>query len=158
MPGQAEALRIATDALPNLVTCLAFTDEWMRQPREGARILGAHLEGPYFSLAQRGAQNPAHLRTPDDGTPELLLALHPVIRVMSFAPELPGALELTERIAALGIVPAAGHSDAREEHVRRRWSVACVTLFTCGAGNLLRCAKGRGVALVCWRRRWPPTS
>jgi N-acetylglucosamine-6-phosphate deacetylase len=109
---------IATDALDNLTASLAFCAEWMRQPRTGARILGAHLEGPYFSMAQRGAQDPAHLRTPDDGTPELLLAHHPVIRIMSFAPELPGALELTERIVALGIVPAAGHSAAREEHVR----------------------------------------
>src|SRR5262249_30701430 len=37
---------------------------------------------------------------------------------MSYAPELPAVLELAERIAALGIVPAAGHSAAREEHVR----------------------------------------
>ena len=109
---------IATDALPNLVACLTFTAKWMRQPHPGARILGAHLEGPYFSLAQRGAQDPAHIRNPDDGTPELLLAHSPILRVMSYAPELPGALDLTERIAALGIVPAAGHSDAREEHVR----------------------------------------
>ena len=40
------------------------------------------------------------------------------MKILSYAPELPGALELTERIAALGIVPAAGHSAAREEHVR----------------------------------------
>jgi N-acetylglucosamine-6-phosphate deacetylase len=37
---------------------------------------------------------------------------------MTYAPELPGALELTEQIAALGIVPAAGHSSARDEDVR----------------------------------------
>ena len=109
---------IATDALPNLTASLAFCAAWMRQQHDGAQVLGAHLEGPYFSMAQKGAQNPAHIRSPDDGTPELLLAHHAVMKVMSYAPELPGALELTERIAALGIVPAAGHSAAREEHVR----------------------------------------
>jgi N-acetylglucosamine-6-phosphate deacetylase len=109
---------LATDALPNLAAGLAFCGEWMRQPRAGAQVLGAHLEGPYFSIEQRGAQDPAHIRTPDDGTPELLLARYPVMRIMSFAPELPGALELTRRITALGIVAAAGHSSAREEHVR----------------------------------------
>ena len=109
---------IATDALPNLTASLAFCAAWMRQPHPGAQLLGAHLEGPYFSMAQRGAQDPTHIRRPDDGTPELLLAHHSVMKILSYAPELPGALELTERIAALGIVPAAGHSAAREEHVR----------------------------------------
>jgi N-acetylglucosamine-6-phosphate deacetylase len=109
---------IATDALPNLCASLAFCGEWMRQPRPGAQVLGAHLEGPYFSMAQRGAQDPAHIRNPDDGSADLLLVHHPIMRIMSLAPELPGALELTERVAALGIVPAAGHSDARDEQVR----------------------------------------
>jgi N-acetylglucosamine-6-phosphate deacetylase len=109
---------IATDALPNLTASLAFCAAWMRQPHAGAQVLGAHLEGPYFSMAQKGAQDPAHIRSPDDGTPELLLAHHAIMKIMSYAPELPAALALTERIAALGIVPAAGHSAAREEHVR----------------------------------------
>jgi N-acetylglucosamine-6-phosphate deacetylase len=42
----------------------------------------------------------------------MLLAHHDVIRMMSYAPELPGALALTARLAKLGIVPAAGHSNA----------------------------------------------
>ena len=47
---------IATDALPNLTASLAFCAAWMRQPHPGAQLLGAHLEGPYFSMDQRGAQ------------------------------------------------------------------------------------------------------
>src|SRR5262245_18945419 len=109
---------IATDSLDNLAASLAFCAEWMREPRPGAQLLGAHLEGPYFSMEQRGALDPAHIRAPDDGTPDLLLAHHAVMKIMSFAPELPASLELTERIAALGVVPAAGHSSARDEHVR----------------------------------------
>ncbi len=109
---------IATDSLDNLAASLGFCAEWMRQPRPGAQVLGAHLEGPYFSMAEKGAQDPAYIRSPDDGTADLLLTHHATIKIMTFAPELPGALELTERIAALGIVPAAGHSSAREEHVR----------------------------------------
>jgi N-acetylglucosamine-6-phosphate deacetylase len=109
---------IATDALPNLTASLAFCAAWMRQPHAGAQVLGAHLEGPYFNMAQKGAQDPTHIRSPDDGTPELLLAHHAIMKIMSYAPELPAAQALTERIAALGIVPAAGHSAAREEHVR----------------------------------------
>ncbi len=107
----------ATDDIEQLVSCLAFVERWMEETQEGAQILGAHVEGPYFNRAQAGAQDPAHLRTPDDGTPDLLLAYHALIRIMTFAPELPGAAALTKRLVDLGIVAAAGHSAAREEQV-----------------------------------------
>jgi N-acetylglucosamine-6-phosphate deacetylase len=79
------------------------------------RTPGAHLEGPYFSEAQRGAQDPAALRDPLDGSIDRLLDFADTIRMISFAPELPGAVALTERLVALGIVAAAGHSDGRDE-------------------------------------------
>jgi N-acetylglucosamine-6-phosphate deacetylase len=107
----------ATAPMDDLVACLAFTREWMAQPHEGAQVLGAHVEGPYFSPAQAGAQDPANILTPADGAPERLLAHHDVIRIFTFAPELPGAAALARRLTALGIVPAAGHSSAREEDV-----------------------------------------
>lgn len=78
------------------------------------RIAGAHLEGPYFSQAQRGAQDPRVLRAPSDGSIESLLEFADVIRMVSFAPELPGAVALTKRLTSLGIIAAAGHSDARD--------------------------------------------
>lgn len=111
----------ATDSLENLVTVLDLAREWQQEtptggPR-GATLLGVHVEGPYFALAQCGAQDPAHIRNPDDGTPPRLLAYHDVIRIFTFAPELPGAHDLTERVVELGIVAAAGHSSAREEDV-----------------------------------------
>lgn len=107
----------ATDDIENLVSCLDFTQQWMSTAHPGAQILGAHVEGPYFNPAQAGAQDPAHIRNPDDGTPQLLLAYHPSIRIMTFAPELPGAAALTKQLVALGIVAAAGHSAAREDEV-----------------------------------------
>jgi N-acetylglucosamine-6-phosphate deacetylase len=81
------------------------------------RVPGAHLEGPYFSQEQCGAQDPNHLRTPDDGSLDRLLEMASTIRMMSYAPELPGATELTRRLVDAGIVPAAGHSAAREADV-----------------------------------------
>jgi len=79
------------------------------------RLPGAHLEGPYFSQQQRGAQDPDALRDPSDGSVSRLLELSDKIRMMSFAPELPGAVELTRRLCSLGIIAAAGHSDGRDE-------------------------------------------
>lgn len=87
--------------------------------RAGARLLGAHVEGPYFAAAQAGAQDPAHLRTPDDGSADDLLAYADVVRMVSFAPELPGAERLTCRLVAAGIVAAAGHSDGRDADLAR---------------------------------------
>ena len=107
----------ATAPISNLVDCLAFSRRWMAEEQDGAQVLGVHLEGPYFDLAQAGAQDPANVRNPDDGTVDALLEHQDVIRMVSYAPELPGALELTSRLAALGIVPAAGHSSAKEDEV-----------------------------------------
>lgn len=112
-----------TDAIDNLVAVLDLAREWMQEqataaPVDRAQLLGVHVEGPYFALAQAGAQNPAYIRNPDDGTAERLLAYHDIIRIFTYAPELPGALDLTRRLVELGIVAAAGHSSAREEDVR----------------------------------------
>ncbi len=108
---------LATAPIPQLVRCLSFARQWLSVRHTAAQILGVHLEGPYFSVAQKGAQDPTSLRTPDDGSPDHLLEFHDVLRIMSFAPELPGALTLTKQLRALGIVPAAGHSSAREQDV-----------------------------------------
>jgi N-acetylglucosamine-6-phosphate deacetylase len=78
------------------------------------RVPGAHLEGPYFSESQCGAQDPDNLRTPDDGSLDRLLEMASTIRMMSYAPELPGAVEMTGRLVEADIVPAAGHSAARD--------------------------------------------
>ncbi len=107
----------STAPIPDLVKSLAFARDWLAGTHEGSQILGVHVEGPYFCLAQAGAQDPANIRNPADGTPEQLLAYSDLIKIMTFAPELPGALELTRRLAGLGIVPAAGHSNARDEEV-----------------------------------------
>lgn len=75
---------------------------------------GIHLEGPYFAPAQRGAQDLAALRIPDDGSVDILLDRAESIRMVSFAPELRGSVALTERLVAAGIVAAAGHTDGRD--------------------------------------------
>lgn len=106
-----------TASIPDLVACLSFARRWMGRLPAGAEVLGVHLEGPYFCHEQRGAQNAAFLRSPDDGSADLLLEHHEAIKIMSYAPELPGALALTERLNQLGIVPAAGHSSARDDEV-----------------------------------------
>lgn len=110
---------MATAAVPDLVVCLDAGRRWMKAPRNGrSRLLGMHLESPYIHPSQKGAQDPANIRTPDDGSAEPLLSYADVLRVFVLAPEQPGALALIERLAELGIVVAAGHTAAQEKHVR----------------------------------------
>ncbi len=85
--------------------------------REGARILGAHLEGPFLSRQRPGAQDPATFIDPDPEAVGRLLAPGNV-RLMTLAPERPGALELIGRLRAAGVVASIGHTDATYEEAR----------------------------------------
>jgi N-acetylglucosamine-6-phosphate deacetylase len=77
----------------------------------GPRPVGVHLEGPFISERWVGAHDPAHLLAPDVAVAERLCEAGPVTMV-TLAPELPGALELVERLTARGVVASCGHSDA----------------------------------------------
>jgi N-acetylglucosamine-6-phosphate deacetylase len=83
----------------------------------GARILGVHLEGPFLAPSRRGAHDPENLRPVDAGALRELLA--GPVRVMTLAPELPGALEAIEQIVAAGAAASAGHTDATYAEVLR---------------------------------------
>jgi N-acetylglucosamine-6-phosphate deacetylase len=90
---------------------LAAAAEAAADPDGLPLVTGVHLEGPFLSLLWAGAHDPAHLRAPDPKLADRLVNGGPV-RTMTLAPELPGGLELTERLAAAGVVVSCGHSDA----------------------------------------------
>jgi N-acetylglucosamine-6-phosphate deacetylase len=77
----------------------------------GPRILGAHLEGPFLSPRRSGTHPSGRLLEPDQNLVDGFLAAGPV-RTVTLAPELPGALELIERLTAREVVVACGHTDA----------------------------------------------
>ena len=137
---------IATAAIPDLIASLAMVRAWCASPRSGSTVLGAHLEGPYFSLTQRGAQDPNHIRNPDDGTVDALLAYSDIMRIMTFAPELPGAAALASRLADCGVIPAMGHSDAKDTDVFKA--------MECGARHAIHLWSGQSstVREGAWRK------
>jgi N-acetylglucosamine-6-phosphate deacetylase len=104
--------------LQDMLNAIEFTGEWMASHHAGATIAGLHLEGPYFSSEQKGAQDPNSIRTPQDGSADALLEHPQWVKIMSFAPGLPGAVPFTRRLVNLGIVAAAGHSAARDWQVQ----------------------------------------
>jgi N-acetylglucosamine-6-phosphate deacetylase len=85
--------------------------------REGV-VDGIHLEGPWISLDRRGAHDPHTLRAPEAGELAKLFALAAgTIRMITFAPELPGALDAIRQTVATGAIAAVGHTDASYEQV-----------------------------------------
>lgn len=88
---------------------------------EGAAFLGIHLEGPYFAMSQRGAQDPRYIRNPDPAEYEEILAYSSDIVRWSAAPELEGAIAFGRRLREKGILAAVAHTDAKYEHVVEAW-------------------------------------
>jgi len=109
---------LAPAPLPDLMQCFEFIRAWRHSGKSGAHVLGTYLESPYTSPAQKGALDPRYLRSPDDGSADELLEYADVLHIFMLAPELPGAIELVDKLNRLGIVPAAGHSSAHDTHVR----------------------------------------
>jgi N-acetylglucosamine-6-phosphate deacetylase len=108
---------VITSPLDNMATAQAV---WLAGPPRdfsGARPLGLHIEGPFLNPAKRGAHNPAYLRQPDldavaNWSPER------GVRLVTLAPELPGALDLIRTLTRRGVVVSAGHSMASYEQAR----------------------------------------
>lgn len=129
LTGMAHALlkRGVTSFLPTAPTIPAdeiprFADRvrgWMAgNPSGGAEPLGFNLEGPFLAPSRKGAHDPMLLRTPAELPDGIIEAALDGLRVITIAPELPGALALIERLAALGIAPSIGHSNATLEQAR----------------------------------------
>jgi N-acetylglucosamine-6-phosphate deacetylase len=101
----AAALRVAAEFVPDLTG--------------GARVLGAHVEGPFIAASRRGAHDPAFITDPTPAAvADLLAAGAGLLRLLTLAPELPGALAATGQLAAAGVVVSVGHSDATADQVQ----------------------------------------
>ncbi len=79
---------------------------------DGARILGAHVEGPFLNREKSGAQNPAHIIPPDWARIKPLLA---DVRLITVAPEGEGAPELIRNLVRAGVTVSIGHTNATFE-------------------------------------------
>lgn len=101
-----------TSTRENMLQTLAAYDAACKKNNAGAQFLGLHLEGPYFAMNQRGAQDPRYIRNPDPDEYKEILSHSSSIRRWSAAPELEGAIEFGKYIKAKGILPAIAHTDA----------------------------------------------
>lgn len=104
----------------DLTETFRIYEQAIHENRRGAQFLGLHLEGPYFAMNQRGAQDPRYIRAPKpEEYREILEQYGRLIARWSAAPELPGAMEFALCLRSHGVLPAIAHSDAVYEDVIR---------------------------------------
>ena len=106
-----------TSTKEHLLKTLDLYESAHRNNTMGARFLGMHLEGPYFAMSQRGAQDPRYIRDPDPDEYQEILAHSSVVKRWSAAPELKGAIEFGRYLRSKGILAAVAHTDAIYEDV-----------------------------------------
>jgi N-acetylglucosamine-6-phosphate deacetylase len=112
-----------TAPLPALVAFAETVRGWLPgAPIDGAEPLGFNLEGPFLADARRGAHDPAWLRAPADVERRDLEPLLDGLRLLTVAPELPGALELIRWLREHGVATSMGHSAATVEQGRAGYS------------------------------------
>jgi N-acetylglucosamine-6-phosphate deacetylase len=132
MEGSVEAFRAICDFHANggttsllLATATAPMDKlvdvlkMVRDSRSSiGMVAGVHVEGPFISRARCGAQRAEFIQDPSPTRVRQLLEYADVIKRVTIAPELPGALEAIESFRADGISVSGGHSDAWDEDAR----------------------------------------
>ncbi|WP_238322708.1 N-acetylglucosamine-6-phosphate deacetylase [Gorillibacterium massiliense] len=113
----ATSVTAPKEAIDKMLAALA---EYRTGGSAYAQLLGAHLEGPFISPSYPGAQNPNYIVPPRTDWVEEWTARFPgVVKMISFAPETEGALELASQLAAKGIVAAAAHTNATYDQVEK---------------------------------------
>jgi N-acetylglucosamine-6-phosphate deacetylase len=120
-----------TAYLPTLITSpedklLAALAE-VPMDSESPRILGVYLEGPFLSAMRLGTHDASARRDPDLGLLDRLLAGGPV-RLMTLAPELPGAFAVIEQLLGRGVTVSLGHSDATADEANAAFDLGVRTV------------------------------
>lgn len=104
---------VLTDTEEQTRWCIDRYKEWKKEAREGAELLGIHLEGPFLAPAYKGAMPEHLLRQGDAG---LLRSYQEQaeggIRYLTVSPEVEGTIDMIPAARELGIVTAIGHSGA----------------------------------------------
>lgn len=103
---------VLTSTKAEIIRSLKVYEQAAANNRRGSRFLGVHIEGPYFSMEQRGAQDPRYIRDPDPAEYFEILDSSSSIKRWSVAPEKKGAIPFGSILRERGILPSIAHSDA----------------------------------------------
>ncbi|GAB3795165.1 hypothetical protein GCM10028819_10780 [Spirosoma humi] len=128
-----------------------------RSNKRGASFLGMHLEGPYFALSQRSAQDPRYIRNPDPVEYDEILNHSSSIVRWSAVPELPGAIAFGQRLRRKGIIAAIAHTDALYDDVLTAYEngYSLVTHLYSAMSGVTRRNAFRYAGVIYDNIRWP---
>jgi N-acetylglucosamine-6-phosphate deacetylase len=136
-------LTTATAPLDEIVKVL----QAVRDSRSNIRaIAGVHVEGPFISKGKAGAQRAEFIQDPSRHAVRQLLEYTDVLKRITIAPELPGALEAIETFHARGVSVSGGHSNAWDEDARSAFDRGMRSVTH--TFNCMSCARRRGVNRV----------
>ena len=110
-----------TQSKENITKAMQAVKTYREQAsKDGARVAGIHLEGPFIAAAHKGAQPLEYVAQPAIETfDEYNKASGNAIKVVSLAPEVDGAEEFIRHIASQGIVASIGHSGAKYADIKK---------------------------------------
>jgi N-acetylglucosamine-6-phosphate deacetylase len=140
----------ASSSLKAILQALEAIREVRSVGVEGAAILGAHLEGPFFAYAKRGCHLPIYVRNPRPVEYDRMLEYADDIVSMTLAPELDGAEALIKALVDNNIVASIGHSDATYSQVIKAvdWGASHVTHMYCAMSSIVKNGPARTIGVV----------
>ncbi len=100
-----------TAPVGQLIAFMKKIREYKSKKNSFAKVLGAHLEGPYLSVRNKGAQKEEYLRSPDKDDYSFMGEYADVIKTVTISPELPKAAEMVSYLKEKGIIVCGGHDD-----------------------------------------------
>lgn len=106
-----------TAPMENIIRAIKNIQVIKKRKLPGAQVLGVHIEGPYLSPEQRGAQNPEFLKEPKPEEYLKLLDGYDCILRVSAAPEIKGGLELGWELKKRGILASIAHTNATYQDI-----------------------------------------
>jgi N-acetylglucosamine-6-phosphate deacetylase len=101
----------------DLIDTLDIYEKAAEANNNGAQFIGIHIEGPYFSMEQKGAQDPRYIRAPNVEEYTDIIARSSHIKRWSAAPELKGAIAFGQYLKERNILPSIAHTNAVYEEV-----------------------------------------
>ena len=126
------SLLATTSTIPSeeIHRALEAVSGFMQKPcRDHARILGAHLEGPFFHPKALGAQNPAYVQMPSVEAFEKMTGEYGfLVKLIALAPELEGAEDFIRAMRQRGILAAVGHTTADYETAKKAFDAGSTML------------------------------
>lgn len=126
---------ISASPFPVMQHAVKFVDDAMKSGKCKANIIGAHLEGPYLSKSQCGAQCTDFITSPVKADYESLVKNYKsAIARWTYAPENDEGYEFTTFLARNGIVASAGHTNAEYSHIKSALGYGCkliTHLYSC---------------------------